>query len=116
MRVYLCAGYGVAPRDIPRPSDDGPGSSGGVLLRCCSRGCSFYDGSHPVPSGTVKWFNSEKGYGFIAQPDGGDDVFVHHSAIQMTGYRTLEEGQAVEFELREGPKGLQAVEVRPAGS
>ncbi len=69
-----------------------------------------------MPSGTVKWFNSEKGYGFIAQPDGGDDVFVHHSAIQMTGYRTLEEGQAVDFELKEGPKGLQAVEVRPAGS
>jgi CspA family cold shock protein len=68
-----------------------------------------------VPSGTVKWFNSEKGYGFIAQPDGGDDVFVHHSAIQMNGYRSLDEGQAVEFELREGPKGLQAVEVKPAG-
>jgi CspA family cold shock protein len=67
-----------------------------------------------VPSGTVKWFNSEKGYGFIAQPD-GDDVFVHHSAIQMNGYRTLEEGQAVDFELKDGPKGLQAVEVRPAG-
>ena len=68
-----------------------------------------------MPLGTVKWFNSEKGYGFIAQ-DGGEDVFVHHSAIQMTGYRTLEEGQAVEFELREGPKGLQAAEVKPAGS
>jgi len=66
-----------------------------------------------LPSGTVKWFNAEKGYGFIAQADGGD-VFVHHSAIQMNGYRTLEEGQAVEFELKEGPKGLQAAEVRPA--
>jgi len=67
-----------------------------------------------VPSGTVKWFNSEKGYGFIEQPEGGDDVFVHHSAIQMNGYRTLDEGQSVVFELREGPKGLQAVEVKPA--
>jgi CspA family cold shock protein len=57
--------------------------------------------------------NSEKGYGFIAQPD-GEDVFVHHSAIQMNGYRSLEEGQSVEFELKEGPKGLQAVEVRAA--
>jgi cold shock protein len=75
---------------------------------------ALYEGSSEVPSGTVKWFNSEKGYGFIAQPDGGDDVFVHHSAIQMNGYRTLDEGQAVEFELKEGPKGLQAVEVRPA--
>jgi cold shock protein len=65
-----------------------------------------------VPSGTVKWFNSEKGYGFIAQAD-GEDVFVHHSAIQMNGYRTLEEGQSVEFELKQGPKGLQAVDVRP---
>jgi len=65
-----------------------------------------------VPAGTVKWFNSEKGYGFIAQT-GGEDVFVHHSAIQMNGYRSLEEGQSVEFELKEGPKGLQAVEVRP---
>jgi CspA family cold shock protein len=64
-----------------------------------------------VPSGTVKWFNAEKGYGFIAQAD-GEDVFVHHSAIQMNGYRTLEEGQAVEFEVKEGPKGLQAVDVR----
>jgi CspA family cold shock protein len=67
-----------------------------------------------LPSGTVKWFNAEKGYGFIAQPDGGEDVFVHHSAIQMNGYRTLEEGQPVEFELKQGPKGLQAVEVKPA--
>ena len=64
-----------------------------------------------MPSGTVKWFNAEKGYGFIAQAD-GEDVFVHHSAIQMNGYRTLEEGQAVEFEVKEGPKGLQAVDVR----
>ena len=57
-----------------------------------------------MPSGTVKWFNSEKGYGFIAQPD-GDDVFVHHSAIQMNGYRTLEEGQAVDFEIERRPEG-----------
>ena len=67
-----------------------------------------------MASGTVKWFNAEKGYGFISQPDGGADVFVHHSAIQMTGYRSLEEGQAVEFEVQEGQKGLQAANVRPA--
>ena len=65
-----------------------------------------------VATGTVKWFNAEKGYGFIAQ-DGGADVFVHHSAIQMNGYRALEEGQAVEFEVQEGQKGLQAANVRP---
>lgn len=67
-----------------------------------------------MASGTVKWFNSEKGYGFISQPDGGSDVFVHHTAIQMNGYRVLEEGQAVEFTVEEGPKGLMAKEVRPA--
>jgi CspA family cold shock protein len=66
-----------------------------------------------VATGTVKWFNAEKGYGFISQA-GGADVFVHHSAIQMNGYRTLEEGQAVEFEVQEGQKGLQAANVRPA--
>ena len=68
-----------------------------------------------MASGTVKWFNSEKGYGFISQPDGGADVFVHHTAIQMNGYRVLEEGQAVEFEVEEGPKGLMAKDVRPVG-
>ena len=67
-----------------------------------------------VASGTVKWFNAEKGFGFISQPSGGPDVFVHHSAIQMNGFRSLEEGQAVEFDVQEGPKGLQAVDVRPA--
>ncbi|MGA9078572.1 MAG: cold-shock protein [Acidimicrobiales bacterium] len=65
-----------------------------------------------MATGTVKWFNAEKGYGFISQ-EGGADVFVHHSAIQMNGYRTLEEGQQVEFEVQEGQKGLQAANVRP---
>ncbi|MFP5318386.1 MAG: cold-shock protein [Acidimicrobiia bacterium] len=63
--------------------------------------------------GTVKWFNAEKGFGFIAQPDGGGDVFVHHSAIEMSGYRTLEEGQQVSFEVQQGPKGLMATNVKP---
>jgi CspA family cold shock protein len=66
-----------------------------------------------VPSGTVKWFNAEKGYGFITQADGGADIFVHWSEIDMNGYRTLQEGQAVEFEVKEGQKGLQAASVRP---
>lgn len=65
-----------------------------------------------MATGTVKWFNNEKGYGFIAR-DGGPDVFVHHSAIQMTGFKTLQEGQAVEFEITAGPKGDQAQDVRP---
>ena len=64
-----------------------------------------------VAVGTVKWFNSEKGYGFIAV-DGGSDVFVHYSAIQMDGYKSLEEGQRVEFEVTQGQKGPQADQVR----
>ena len=63
--------------------------------------------------GVVKWFNAAKGYGFI-QRSTGEDVFVHFSAIQMQGYRTLEEGMEVQFEVKKGPKGLQAASVRPA--
>ena len=63
--------------------------------------------------GTVKWFNAAKGYGFIT-PESGEDVFVHFSAIQMDGYKSLTEGQAVEFEVTKGPKGLQASAVRAA--
>ncbi len=62
--------------------------------------------------GTVKWFNADKGYGFI-KPESGEDVFVHFSAIQSDGYRSLTEGQAVEFEVTQGPKGAQAANVRP---
>ena len=62
--------------------------------------------------GTVKWFNSEKGYGFISQ-ENGPDVFAHYSSIQTTGYRTLEEGQKVEFEITDGPKGPQASNIVP---
>lgn len=64
-----------------------------------------------MATGTVKWFSPEKGYGFISRSD-GDDVFVHFSAIEGEGYRNLEEGQAVEFEVTQGPKGLQASSVR----
>jgi CspA family cold shock protein len=68
-----------------------------------------------VATGTVKWFNNEKGFGFISQPT-GDDVFVHHTAIQGQGYKSLEEGQQVEFDVQQGPKGLQAANVRPLGT
>ena len=64
-----------------------------------------------LPEGTVKWFSNEKGYGFISR-EGGDDVFVHHSKIDMQGYRSLTEGQRVEFEVEQGPKGLQATNVK----
>ena len=66
-----------------------------------------------MAQGTVKWFNAEKGFGFIAQEDGGDDVFVHYSAIQSDGYRSLDENQRVEFDITQGPKGPQAENVRP---
>ena len=63
--------------------------------------------------GVVKWFNSPKGYGFIQRPN-GEDVFVHHTAIQMDGYRSLDNGVEVEFEVKQGPKGLQAENVQRA--
>jgi cold shock protein len=65
-----------------------------------------------VAQGTVKWFNAEKGYGFIAVDGGGADVFVHYSAIATSGYRSLDEGQKVEFDVTQGQKGPQAENVR----
>jgi CspA family cold shock protein len=67
-----------------------------------------------MASGTVKWFNESKGFGFIAPADGSADVFVHFSAISGSGFKTLTEGQAVSFDVEQGPKGLQAVRVTPA--
>ncbi len=66
-----------------------------------------------MAQGAVKWFNAEKGYGFIAQDDGGPDVFVHFSAILADGYKSLDEGQKVEFDVTQGQKGPQAENVRP---
>ncbi|MET9610516.1 cold-shock protein [Streptomyces sp. NPDC006512] len=66
-----------------------------------------------MAQGTVKWFNAEKGFGFIAPDDGTPDVFVHFSAIDSTGYRSLDENQRVEFSTSQGPKGPQAEQVRP---
>jgi cold shock protein len=66
-----------------------------------------------MANGTVKWFNDAKGFGFISQ-EGGEDVFVHHTAITMDGFRTLKEGEKVEFDVVRGPKGLQAANVRRA--
>ncbi|GAA3544419.1 MULTISPECIES: cold-shock protein [Aeromicrobium] len=65
-----------------------------------------------MATGTVKWFNSEKGFGFIAPDDGGEDLFAHFSEIQGNGYRSLEDNQKVEFEVTQGQKGLQAAKIR----
>ncbi len=66
-----------------------------------------------MAQGTVKWCNADKGFGFIAQDGGGEDVFVHFSAIQTSGYKSLDENQKVEFDVTQGPKGPQAENVRP---
>ncbi|VVE14372.1 cold-shock protein [Pandoraea anhela] len=66
-----------------------------------------------MPMGTVKWFNDEKGFGFISPDNGGEDVFVHHTSIEVDGRRTLTEGQKVEYEVTQGKNSLQAQRVRP---
>jgi CspA family cold shock protein len=65
-----------------------------------------------MATGTVKWFNNAKGYGFLTPDEGDQDIFIHFSAIAMDGYKTLKEGQKVEFELEEGPKGLHAANLQ----
>ena len=72
----------------------------------------MHEGDGDMATGTVKWFNASKGYGFISPSSGGDDVFAHFSAIEMDGYKTLKEGQQVEFEILDGPKGPQATNIR----
>jgi CspA family cold shock protein len=66
-----------------------------------------------MATGTVKWFNSEKGFGFLTQDNGGEDVFVHHTSINMSGFKSLAEGQKVTFNTEKGQKGLQATDVTP---
>src|SRR5688572_17468812 len=98
--------YGVRPRASRRYH---------CSSLCPSRGArSVPEREVQVATGVVKWFNSEKGYGFISQ-ENGPDVFVHFSAIQETGFRSLEENERVEFDVSQGPKGLQAANVRRAG-
>lgn len=66
-----------------------------------------------MATGTVKWFNDSKGYGFITPEGGGEDLFAHYSEIQSSGFKSLKEGQRVEFEIKQGPKGKQAAQIKP---
>src|SRR4051794_18915509 len=142
MRPWTCVTFFAAGRGVwPRAAGAGPGGGRGRRSRyrnggrrwgpssrraaCstglrdtfrapqapCRAGTSHMEITH-MPQGTVKWFNSEKGYGFIAADDNSPDVFVHYSAIQSDGFRTLEENQRVSFEASQGAKGPQAVTVR----
>ena len=121
----MCEHAADATRDIPggfclgpaRRAIRGPGTVSG-RGRC--EQAALYEGPQgpvlkesSVASGTVKWFNEAKGFGFISQ-EGGEDVFVHFSAIQGEGFKTLAEGERLEFEVTRGPKGLQAANVRKA--
>ena len=105
----MAAGVFASPRH-KRVADASKGNRAG-FARC---GPKFCRKEKDMPQqGTVKWFNAEKGYGFIAVDGDGPDVFVHYSAIQSSGYRSLDENQRVEFEVTQGNRGPQADQVRP---
>ena len=78
---------------------------------CCCGAQREKGGARGMPQGTVKWFNEDKGYGFITPDDGGEDLFVHHTGIAGSGFKSLEEGESVSYEVTQGRKGMQAVNV-----
>jgi cold shock protein len=87
-----------------------------AVLTIASQGIGpviYFQEFQDMATGTVKWFNDSKGFGFITPEDGGDDLFAHFSAIQSSGFKTLAEGQRVSFDVVNGPKGLQAANIRP---
>jgi cold shock protein len=96
-------------QQLPRQQRDLPEES----LRLTQRISNKKESSNTMETGTVKWFNDAKGYGFISRQS-GEDVFVHFSAIQAGGFRSLQEGQQVQFDVVKGPKGWQAENVKPA--
>src|SRR5262245_55462380 len=114
---FLLARPCNASQALPRRHDRPTGNGSSRVVGPRYEGGSFVDEvarqeSLVVEQGTVKWFNNAKGFGFISR-DGAPDVFVHHTAIMSEGFRTLSEGQRVQFEIVQGPKGLQAANVRP---
>src|SRR5262249_44264242 len=98
------------PSPIRNPDASGRRRSGDQAALFAA--CHMRD-KQRMATGTVKWFNDAKGYGFITQDGGGEEVVCHHTAIQVEGFRSLAEGQKVQFDVTKGPKGLQASNVRP---
>ena len=101
----------LAPIDNRR-SNNGGGQRNAGLLAFRARVISHYWKDASMATGTVKWFNDAKGFGFITPEDGGEDLFAHFSAINMNGFKTLKEGQKVSFEVTQGPKGKQASNIQ----
>jgi len=106
---------GVGVQALSQDQRSTCGLANAILGTRTNRGAHplFYQGRH-MATGTVKWFNDSKGYGFITPDDGSEDLFAHFSAIQMNGFKTLKEGQKVSFEVTQGPKGKQASNIQAA--
>jgi CspA family cold shock protein len=92
-----------------------PSESAPIALRAAGASRAFIESESDMPTGTVKWFNETKGFGFIKPDDGGADLFAHYSGIKAKGFRTLKENQRVEYQVQQGQKGPQAVEIVPLG-
>jgi CspA family cold shock protein len=96
-------------------SHNTPPGNPNSTIACASRAHPVFNGVTSMPTGTVKWFNETKGFGFIKPDDGGADLFAHYSGIKSKGFRTLKENQKVEYQVQQGQKGPQAVEINVLG-